>query len=93
MSFALISAKTGEGVESLLSLILILAELEGFTGNGSELASGLIIESSLDNKRGIQATLIIKNGSLGKGMTVVSGDSICSTRIIENFLGEAGVVL
>ena len=86
--FALISAKTGEGVDELLSLINIIAEMEDFTGNPNENASGFIIEANLDSKRGIQATLVIKNGTLKKGMTVVSGDSTCSTRMIENFLGK-----
>ncbi|OGI76214.1 translation initiation factor IF-2 [Candidatus Nomurabacteria bacterium RIFCSPHIGHO2_02_FULL_42_19] len=85
---SLISGKTGEGVDSLLSLILILAEVENFTGNPEECATGLVIETSLDPKRGIQATLIIKNGSIKKGMTVVAEDSVCSTRIMENFKGE-----
>ncbi len=86
--FALISAKVGTGVDELLSLILILAELEGFTGNSAENASGFVIETSLDSKRGTQATLIIKNGSIKKGMTVVVDDAMCSTRIIENFMGK-----
>ncbi len=86
--FALISAKTGDGMDELLSLILILAELEGFTGDSALNATGFVIETSLDSKRGTQATLIIKNGSIKKGMTVVVDDAICSTRIIENFMGK-----
>jgi len=86
--FAEISAKSGIGIENLLSLILILAEMENFTGNINENASGQVIEANLDPKRGIQATLIIKNGSIKKGMTVAVEDAICSTRIIENFLGK-----
>ena len=86
--FALISAKTGEGIDELLSLINIMAEMENFTANIDENASGFVVESNLDSKRGIQATLIIKNGSLKKGMTVVTESSICSTRIIENYLGK-----
>ena len=86
--FALISAKTGEGVDNLLGLILILAELEGFTGNPAANASGALIETNLDPRRGIQATLIIKDGTLKKGMTVASEEAICSTRIMENFRGE-----
>ncbi len=86
--FALISAKTGEGVEDLLSLINIMAEMENFTGNTTENASGLVIEAYLDSKRGIEATLIIKNGSIKKGMTVAVEDALCSTRMIENFLGK-----
>ena len=86
--FAEISAKTGTGIDSLLSLILILAELENFTGNINEAASGLVIEASLDSKRGVQATILIKNGTLKRGDTVVVEDALCSTRIIENFLGK-----
>jgi translation initiation factor IF-2 len=86
--FALISAKTGAGIDELLSLINIIAEMEDFSGNKDENASGFVVESHLDSKRGIQATLIIKNGSLKKGMTVVVEDTMCSTRIIESFLGK-----
>jgi len=83
-----ISAKAGTGVDNLLSLILILAEMEDLTGKSHENASGFVIEVNLDSRRGILATLIIKNGSIKKGMTVVVEDSMCSTRIIENFLGK-----
>jgi len=86
--FVLISAKTGVGIDELLSLINILAEMEDFTGNPNLNASGLIIEANLDPKCGIEASLIIKNGSIKKGMTVAVEDSICSTRMIENFKGE-----
>lgn len=86
--FTPISAKVGTGIDDLLSLILILAEVENFTGNEKEKASGFVIEAHLDSRRGIEATLIIKNGTLRKGMTVVVEDSLCSTKIMENFLGE-----
>ena len=83
-----ISAKTGLGVDNLLSLILILAEMENFTANSEEKASGFVIEADLDSKLGIQAPLIIKNGTLRKGMFVAAGDAITSTRLIKNFKGE-----
>ena len=86
--FVEISAKTGVGIPNLLSLILILSEMEEYTGNTEENASGFVIEANLDSKRGIKATLIIKNGTLKKGMTVIVNDAICSTRILENFLGK-----
>ncbi|MEK7081030.1 MAG: translation initiation factor IF-2 [Patescibacteria group bacterium] len=86
--YAEISAKVGTGIDNLLSLILILAEMENLTGNSEEDASGFVIEVNLDSRRGILATLIIKNGSIKKGMTVVVEESMCSTRIIENFLGQ-----
>lgn len=86
--FAEISAKSGQGIENLLSLISIMAEMENFTGNKNTEASGLVVEANRDSKRGIQASLIIKDGTLKKGMTIAVGDAICSTRIIENYRGE-----
>ena len=86
--FVLVSAKVGTGVDELLSLILVLAEMENFTGDTSLPASGFVLEANLDSKRGIQATLIIKNGSLKKGMIVAVEDASCGTRIMENFLGK-----
>ena len=83
-----ISAKVGTGVNDLLSLINLIGEMENFVGNYNQNASGLVIETNLDPKRGIEATLIIKNGSIKKGMIVVVEDSICSTRIMQNFLGK-----
>ncbi len=86
--YAEISAKIGTGVDNLLSLILILAEMENLTQNIEDCASGFVIEADLDQRRGIQATLIIKNGSIKKGMTAVVEDCMASTRIIQNFKGE-----
>lgn len=87
--FAEISAKVGTGVDHLLLLILILAEMENFTGDPSTEASGQVIEANLDPRRGIEASLIVKNGSIKKGMTVAVEDALCSTRIIQNFLGKS----
>ncbi|MFA5933934.1 MAG: translation initiation factor IF-2 [Candidatus Paceibacterota bacterium] len=86
--YALISAKTGEGVDNLLSLILLSAELEEFKGNPALPATGIVIESNLDTKRGMTATLVIKDGTLEKGMFVVAGTAIVGTRMVENFLGK-----
>ena len=86
--FVPISAKIGTGINDLLSLILILAEVEDFTADEKEKASGFVIETHLDSKRGIEATLVIKNGTLEKGMMVAVGDSFCSTKIMESFLGK-----
>lgn len=84
-----ISAKNGTGIDDLLETVLLTAELEGFTGNTKENATGIVIESHLDEKRGISATLIIKNGSLEKGMFVVVGKSFSGTRIFEDFRRKA----
>jgi len=87
--FVPISAKEGTGVDELLDMMLLVAEMEGLTGNTKIPAEGIIIESHLDTKKGISATLIIKNGSLKKGMYVVAENNYSPVRIFENFLGEA----
>jgi translation initiation factor IF-2 len=86
--FAPISAKAGTGVSDLLSLILLVAEMHEFTGTPESPAEGFIIESKLDPKRGIAATLIIKNGTLHKGDYIVAEHAMVGTRILENFLGK-----
>ncbi len=83
-----ISAKTGVGIPQLLNMIVLIAELESFEANGEDMASGVVIESSMDNKKGIAATLIIKNGAIKKGQFVATGKSFAPVRIMENFLGE-----
>jgi translation initiation factor IF-2 len=87
--FAEISAKQGTNVDSLLDLILLVADLHNLTGNPKLPATGVVIESHLDPKRGMAATLIIKNGTIRKGDFLVVEDSIVGTRILENFLGKA----
>ncbi|MFA7285478.1 MAG: translation initiation factor IF-2 [Candidatus Paceibacterota bacterium] len=87
--YAAISAKTGEGVPDLLSLINIVAELEELKADDEKLATGFIIEANLDQKRGIEATMIIKDGTLRKGMWVASNDSACPVRIFLDFRGKA----
>lgn len=86
--FVEISAKQGTNVGALLDLILLVADLNNFTGNPSLPASGIVIESHLDTKRGIAATLIIKNGTLKKGDCIAVDDTYVGTRIIENFHGK-----
>lgn len=84
-----LSAKTGQGVEDLLETICLVADMENFTGNKDELASGIVIETKLDPKKGNQATLIVKDGTITKGQFVVAGDTYASTRMLENFLGQS----
>ena len=86
--FVPISAKVGTGVSDLLDMILLVTDLNSFTGDKDKLASGVIIEAHRDPKRGISATGIIKNGSVESGMFIVAGTTIASTRIMENFLGK-----
>jgi len=88
ISWVAISAKTGQGVPELLDLILLVAELAGFTGDAGKKAEGIVIETKLDTKKGISATLIIKDGTLARGSYIVAGDAWAPVRIMENFLGK-----
>jgi len=83
-----VSAKTGEGVPELLSMIILLAELEGLTGDSAKNAFGFILESNRDVKKGISATCVITDGTLKKGSYVASGKSTSPVRIMENYLGK-----
>lgn len=87
--FIEISAKAGTNIPELLSLITIVADLEDFKGDKNQEATGFIIEANLDQKRGIEAVMIIKNGTLKKGMWVLAGNSHCPVRILEDFKGKA----
>ncbi len=83
-----VSAKTGAGVDELLDLILLVAELAEYKADASVNASGYIVEAHRDEKRGIAATLILKSGTLKSGMAVLAGRAIAPVRIMENHLGK-----
>lgn len=87
--WAAISAKTGEGVESLLDLLLLVAEMQDLRAEEDAQAEGFVIETHRDQKRGLAATLIIKNGTLRAGAAVLAGRAIAPVRIMENHLGKS----
>ena len=86
--FASISGKTGEGVGDLLDLVLLVAEMGDVHAVSGAPLSAYIIESNVDKKKGICATIIIKNGALEKGDVIVAGGAFTVTRRLENFLGQ-----
>jgi len=86
--FVKISGKTGEGVPEMLDVALILADMENLQADADQNASGIVIESNMDSKRGISSTLLIKNGTLKKGMYLLAGKAMAPVRIFENFLGK-----
>lgn len=88
ISWAPISAKSGEGVDDLLDLILLTAELSEFVTDTQAPATGMVIEAKLDGKRGNTATLILKDGTLRAGNFVVSGTSYAPVRIMEDWSGK-----
>lgn len=84
-----ISSVTGAGIDALLETILLLAEFQEFKGTPDKLATGFVVEANMDDKRGISATLIIKDGTISKGQFIVVDDAMAGTRIIESFSGES----
>lgn len=83
--FTGVSSKTGEGVPELLDLVLLTADLAEFTADPALPAQGFVLESSQDPKRGLSATLIIKDGTLPTGSFVIAGNAMAPVRFIENF--------
>lgn len=83
-----VSAKTGEGIDSLLEMILLQAEMLELKANPDRLASGVVIEAKLDKQRGPIATLLIQNGTLHAGMSVVAGNCSGRIRAMTNFKGD-----
>lgn len=83
-----LSAVTGQGVNELLDMILLVAELEEFKGDRRTEASGVVIEANVDNRKGVSATLIIKDGVLQLGKFVVAGGAYSPVRIMEDFTGK-----
>ena len=83
-----VSAKTGQGIEHLLELILLLADLENLEYDPALPARGVVIESHLEPKRGNAATLLVREGVLRQGDWVLAGRSRVKARIVENFLGK-----
>jgi translation initiation factor IF-2 len=87
--WAAISAKEGTGIDELLDLVLLVAEVRELRGEENVPAEGYVLEAHRDQKRGIAATLIIRNGVLKSGMAVLSGRSISPVRIMEDSNGRA----
>lgn len=83
-----ISAKSGQGIPELLDVMILLAEINELKGDESKPAEGVIIESKMDPKKGIIATLVVTDGTLKKGMFVVAEGTMNPVRTIENFLGK-----
>ncbi len=83
--FAGVSSKSGQGVPELLDLVLLTADLAELTADPDAPAEGFVLESSQDPKRGLSATLIVKDGTLRTGQFAVAGRAIAPVRFIEDF--------
>ncbi len=87
VEFVDVSARTKEGLDSLLETILVVADLEELRSNPNTEASGAVIESRLDPGRGPVVTLLIQRGTLRVGDALVAGASFGRVRAMHDFLG------
>ena len=83
-----VSAKTGEGITTLLEMILLQAEILELKANPNRMASGTVIEARLDKSKGPIATLLVLNGTLQSGQSIVAGTSAGKIRLMNNFKGN-----
>ena len=86
--FVEIDSKTKKGIEDVLETILLISEMTNFQYDTSKDASGFVLESLLDGKRGISATLIIKDGVLPKSGAILAYKALSPIRIIEDSNGK-----
>src|SRR3989344_731035 len=83
-----ISAKQGTNVEQLLDLIELLADVNEFKADPQKPGEGIVLETNLDSRRGITASLLILDGALKTGDYIMSGEATGKIKMMENFLGE-----
>ncbi len=83
-----VSAKTGEGIDSLLESILLVAEVAELKANPNRAAKGVVIEARLDKGRGPIATLLVQNGTLHSGDIIVAGTAVGRVRVMVNERGQ-----
>ena len=83
-----VSATTGQNIDQLLEMILLVAEVQNLRANPNRKARGIIIEARLDKGRGPVATVLVQNGTLTIGDTIVAGTAYGRVRAMVNDRGE-----
>ena len=83
-----ISAKTGQGIQELLEMVILTAEMKELKANPNRTAHGAIIEAKLDKGRGPVATLLVQNGTLHQGDVIIAGTAVGRVRAMTNAQGE-----
>ena len=83
-----VSAKSGMGIDNLLSNILLVAEVMELKANPDRRAKGVVIEARLDKGRGPVATLLVQSGTLKTGDIIVAGTSVGRVRVMTNENGQ-----
>ena len=83
-----ISAKTGEGVDNLLDMMVLTAEMRELKANPNRSAKGAVIEARLEKGRGPVATLLVQNGTLHQGDILIAGTAVGRVRAMTDFRGK-----
>ena len=83
-----ISAKTGYGLDDLLEMVILTAEVQELKANPNRRAKGTVIEARLDKNRGPVATLLVQNGTLNQGDIVIAGTAVGRVRVMTNDKGR-----
>ncbi len=83
-----ISALKGEGIDNLLEMVLLTADMLELKANPDRPASGTVIEARLDRGRGPVATVLVQNGTLHTGDTIIAGKSVGHVRVMTSDRGE-----
>ena len=83
-----ISAKTGMGLDELLEMVILTAEVQELKANPNRRAKGTVIEARLDKNRGPIATLLVQNGTLKQGDIVIAGTAVGRVRVMTNDKGR-----
>ena len=83
-----ISAKTGEGIDELLEMVLLTAEMRELKANPNRSAMGAVIEARLDKGRGPIATLLVQNGTLNQGDIIIAGTAVGRVRAMVDYRGK-----
>lgn len=84
-----VSAQTGEGIDHLLEMILLVAEMEEFKANPNRLAVGTVVEAHLDKSLGPVATILINAGTLTIGDSIVIGASFGRIKAMHDHTGKS----
>src|SRR5699024_4200362 len=83
-----LSALSGEGIEDLLEMIVLTSEVQELKANPNKKAVGTVIEAELDKSRGPSASLLVQNGTLNVGDSLVVGNTYGRIRAMVNDLGQ-----
>ncbi len=83
-----ISAKQGIGIENLLEMVLLTADMQELKANPNRQAKGAVIEAKLDRGRGPVATVLVQNGTLHSGDTVIAGKAVGRVRVMTDERGR-----